>query len=207
MKQVKKAAMFWGLLALLAAAPPAALAQQPPARPAQPAPRAPAQSPVELPPTNSVVVVVDVNLIMRDSAAALVVRNQIERQRTTYQAEIAKQENELRNADQELSRQRTILSAEAFAQKRRELEKRVTDAQQIVQNRRRALDQAFGTSMQQVEQAMIDVIAEILAERNYLVVLPKSQVVMVQTAFEITAEVLTRINRKLPTVAVTIPQN
>lgn len=189
----------------------AAFAQQQQQRPAQqPQQRAPAAAPqaaYELPPAGTAIVVADVVAILRDAQAVQGIRTQIERQRNTYQAELQKQENELRNADQELAKQRPLLSPEAFAQKRRELEKRVSDAQQSVQDRRRNLDTGFNSGMQKVNDAMVQVIGEIVTEKNYQIVLTKSQVVIVQTALDITPEVLRRLNRKLPTVAVSIPQN
>lgn len=193
-------------LALIGAPVLPASAQQQQRQPSPPQRAAPAQpqKPIELPPAGTLVVVADVITILRDAAAVQSVRTQIEKQRSVYQAELQKQETELRNLDQELVRQRAILSPEAFAQRRKDLERRVADAQQTVQERRRALDQAFNTAMQKVNDAMVEVVYEIVAERNYQVVLTKNQVVMVQTALDITPEVMRRLNRKLPTVAVSI---
>jgi Skp family chaperone for outer membrane proteins len=162
--------------------------------------------PQELPPAGTVTVVVDVLAILRDSSAAQSVRGQIERVRNSYQSEISKQENDLRAADQELAKQRAVLSPEAFAQRRRELEKRVTDAQQSVQERRRGLDQSFNQGMERIQKAMIEVIAEIAGEMQYQIVLPKSQVVVVANSLDITPEVMKRLNRKLPQVTVSLPQ-
>jgi outer membrane protein len=193
-----------------------AIAQQPQPQPqqqqrpaAQPAPRPAAQpaQPQELPPSGTAVVICDVLQVLRDARASQSVREQIDKQRASYQAEIAKQENDLRAADQQLAQQRAILAPEAFAQRRRDLEKRISDAQQSVQNRRRALDQAFTESMQRVEGSMIEVISEIARDKNYQVVLPKSQVVIVQTQLDITGEVLARLNKKITTVSVNIPKN
>jgi Skp family chaperone for outer membrane proteins len=186
--------------------------QQRPATPApaQPRPAAPAAAPagpIELPPNGTSVVICDVLLVLREAKASQSIREQIDKQRASYQAEIAKQENELRAADQQLASQRAILAPEAFAQRRRDLEKRVGDAQQAVQNRRRSLDQAFTESMQRVEGNMIEVISELARDKNYQVVLPKSQVVIVQTQLDITQEVLQRLNKKLASVPVTIPKN
>ncbi|HEX6980040.1 MAG TPA: OmpH family outer membrane protein [Alphaproteobacteria bacterium] len=159
----------------------------------------------ELPPAGTTFVVADVLHILREAAAVQSIRQQIEKQRAAYQADLQKQENELRNADQELARQRALLAPEVFAERRKDLERRVADAQQLVQERRRSLDQAFNNAMQRVEQAMRDVIIEIVKERNYQVVLAKTQVVVVQSQLDITGEVMQRLNRKLPTVTVSIP--
>lgn len=199
---------FAAMVFLLGAQGALAQQQQPQQRPARPAapPAAPA-GPTELPPNGTSVVICDVLLVLREAKASQSIREQIDKQRASYQAEIAKQENELRAADQQLASQRAILAPEAFAQRRRDLEKRVGDAQQIVQARRRALDQAFTESMQRVEGNMIEVISEIARDKNYQVVLPKSQVVIVQSQLDITQEVLQRLNKKLTSVQVNIPKN
>ena len=183
--------------------------QQRPAQQPQPQPRPAAapSAPVEMPPNGTPFVVVDILLVLRDSAAAQGIRGQFEKQRTSFQAEIAKQEKNLRAADEDLARQRAILTPEAFAQKRRELEKKVGEAQQAAQGKRRVLDQAFNEAMQQVEKKVFEVVAEIASERDYKLALHKAQVVVVQTSLEITPEVLRRVNQKLPNVAVKLPQN
>ena len=70
------------------------------------------------------VAVVDIQRVMRDSAAAKSIQGQIEKMRGSYQQEITKQENELRNAEQELNRQRTLVSPEAFNERRRQFDER-----------------------------------------------------------------------------------
>ncbi|HSE78953.1 MAG TPA: OmpH family outer membrane protein [Alphaproteobacteria bacterium] len=204
------------LAAAILASPAFAQQQQQQQRPTQRAPQQPQQrpaaapapaAPAEMPPNGTPFVVVDILLVLRDSTAAQGIRGQFEKQRTAFQAEIAKQEKDLRAADEELARQRAILSPEAFAQKRRELERKVGEAQQAAQGKRRKLDQAFNEAMQQVERKVFEVVAEIASERDYKLALHKAQVVVVQTSLEITPEVLRRVNQKLPTVAVKLPQN
>ncbi|HJS32749.1 MAG TPA: OmpH family outer membrane protein [Alphaproteobacteria bacterium] len=199
---------------LIGIAVPPAFAQQQQQRPAQRSPQQPQQrpaaapaAPFEMPPNGTPFVVVDILLVLRDSTAAQGIRGQFEKQRASFQAEIAKQEKDLRAADEELARQRAILTPEAFAQKRRELERKVGEAQQGAQGKRRNLDQAFNEAMQQVERKVFEVVAEIASERDYKLALHKAQVVVVQTSLEITPEVLRRVNQKLPNVAVKLPQN
>ena len=189
--------------------------QQQPAPKGQPQPQAPKPAaeprqealPQELPPKGTPFVVVDMIFILRDSSAAKAVRGQLEKQRNSFQADIQKQEKDLRAADEELAKQRAILSPEAFAQKRRDLEKRVGDAQKAAQDRRRVLDTAFNEAIQRIEQKTFEIVAEIAGERNYQLVLHKANVVVVETSLEITAEAIRRLNQKLPSVAVKLPQN
>lgn len=160
----------------------------------------PAAGPVNLPAPK--LAIIDVDRIMRDASAAKAVREQLEKQRASFQTQIEKKEGELRNANQELARQRTILSAEAFNQKRAEFEKQVSAVQQQVQTLKRQLDQMRGNAMQQVTQALNGIIAEYAKEADYNVVLPASQVVLADRAFDITQPILERLDKKLPSVKV-----
>ncbi len=145
--------------------------------------------------------------IMRESSAAIDIKSQIDRQRQRYQDEITKKEQELRSADQELARQRTILSPEAFAQKRSEFEGRYTQVQRDVQARKRELDQAYEFGLRQVQKAISEIIVALAKERDFNIVLPRKQVIFAETAMNITDDVLLRLNQKLPKVAIPLSQN
>ncbi len=159
----------------------------------------------DIPPSS--VAVFDFQRILRESAAAIDVRAKVERQRQFYQDEITKEERELRALEQELGRQRAILTPEAFAKKRRDFESRVAKVQRQVQSRKRELDQAYDYGLKQVREAMGNVIAEIAKERGVALVLSRQQVMYVDDALNISDEVLTRLNQRLHTVEVPLAQN
>jgi len=60
--------------------------------------------------------------------------------------------------------------------------------------------------MTQIRQALIEVVAEVARERGATLVLSKSQVVMASSAFDITEEVMQKLNAKLPEVSLAAPQ-
>lgn len=181
--------------------------QRPPAAQQRPA-AAPAQQPAAeqpLPQKGTFIVVVDLLAVERDAQVFQSIRQQFERQRSAQQAEVGKLEGDLRTAEEELGRQRAILSPEAFNQRRRDLEKRVGDAQQAVQTRRRDLEQAFGEAGNRVMASVQQIILEVAEENQYQLVLPKSQVIAVRGALDVTGEVTRRLNRKVPSMTVAIP--
>lgn len=151
------------------------------------------------------IAVVDIARIMRESAATKSITTQIEKQRNAYQQEITKQENDLRAAEQELNRQRTIISPEAFAERRRAFEQRVGNLQRDVQNRKRELDKALGTATVTVQNALRDIIGGMVTERKYTLILIKTQTAYNAPDMEITEDVLKRLNAKLPSVKVPPP--
>lgn len=155
----------------------------------------------------SVVAVVDVQFILQEAAASRSIQKQLEAQRETYQNEISKQEDRLRAVEQELNRQRSVLSSDEFAQKRREFEQQVADVQRTVQARKRVLDQAFNESMTKVRDTVLQIVTEVAGEQKATLVLAKQQVVLAEKSLDLTSAVLERVNRKLPTVPVTVPKS
>lgn len=150
--------------------------------------------------------VVDIQRIMRDSAAAKSIQGQIEKMRASYQQEITKQENELRNAEQELNRQRTLVSPDAFNERRRQFEQKVGSLQRDVQNRKRALDTSYTSAMRTIENSLRGIIEQLVTERRLTLVLIKSQTIYNAPDLEMTDEVMKRLNAKLPSVKVPPPQ-
>jgi outer membrane protein len=154
----------------------------------------------------TVVAVVDVQKVLEDSKASKSVQAALEKQRTAFQNDISQQENALRTADQDLSRQRATLSAEDYEKKRGELEQKAATLRRDVQTKRQQLDRMFQTAMNTIRTNLLQVIDEIAAERKATLVLSKNQVVLAAKEYEITDEAMKRLNAKLPTVAVELPK-
>ncbi len=146
------------------------------------------------------IVVIDTQRIYREAVAVKGLQKVIDEQRSDYQGELRKKEESLRAADQELARQRTILSSEAFTEKRRQLEEQVATLQRDVQSRRKGLEEVFVKGMSQVQKTLVEISQEIAKERAADLVIEKSAVVLVKPEFEITKEALKRLNKRLPKV-------
>ncbi len=216
--------MFLVALALAVSITPGLAQQQQQQRPQRPpaqqpaAPPAPAPAPVaqpaempalptELPPVGAQIVILDGRLIMTQSEAAQGLRQQAERQNTTLRADVQRQEQEFKNAQTELQRQRASVTAEQFDQRVRDLQKRMSDAQTKLQTRTRNLDRAFAEAEGKIYQAMLQASVEVAQEKSYTLILDKAQVVVVQSQLEITAEILKRVNQRLASVPLQIPAN
>jgi outer membrane protein len=153
-----------------------------------------------------VVAIVDAQKILEESKASKAVQSALEKQRTAFQNDISQQENALRTADQDLSRQRPTLSAEDFEKKRQELEQKAATLRRDVQAKRQQLDRMFQTSMNTIRTTLLQVIDEIAAERKATLVLSKGQVLLAAKEYDITEESMKRLNAKLPTLAVEVPK-
>jgi outer membrane protein len=176
----------WAIVGLatlaVVAAPPAALAQVP------------------LPPATAAVI--DYQRVMREAKAAESIRVQIEARRVRYQSEIAEEEQRLVEADRELARQRSVLSPEAFNERRKSFEEDVAEIQRMLQNRRQQLDDVAAMAMSEVREAVIQVVGELAEERGFNLVLPSANVLLFSPQIEITDEVLAKLDVNLPDVRV-----
>lgn len=151
------------------------------------------------------IAVVDVQGVLRDSDAAKEVQAKINERRQAYQRQVTEEEKALRTSEQELQQQRAILAPDVYQQELRAFRDRVTEVQKSVQERRRALDQAFTTAMNQVRNVLVSVIAEIADERGAKVVLFKDHIVIAEKSLDISDEALRRVNERLPSVPVELP--
>jgi outer membrane protein len=155
-------------------------------------------------PSGPRIMVVDIQWVQQESAAARGIQQALERRRETFQREIASQEDRLRTAEQELARQRGQLPTEAFAQRRREFEQQVIDGQRQVQERSRTLEQGLNEAMRVVQTNVMQIVAEVALERGANIVLAKHQVLIFDRSLDVTQTVLERLNRRLPEVVVNI---
>ncbi len=151
-------------------------------------------------PDSPVFAIIDVQRVLSESTAVKSLSRDIEKRRGQNQGELRKKEEALRKADQELTRQRSILSAEAYAQKRGELEQKVATHQREARKRKRGLEQLFAGGMSKVRNELAKIAKEIAEERGLDLILSKATVVVVKPKFEITKEAVKRLNARLPEV-------
>jgi Skp family chaperone for outer membrane proteins len=154
-----------------------------------------------------VLAIIDVQKVRRGSTAVKALSRRVAKQKLQHQDELREQERSLRKADQELTRQRSILSPEAYAQKRGELERRVATLQREAQNRKRGLDKVFAQGMAKVQAELNKVATEIAEEHGLDLILSKTTVVLVKPKFELTQEAVRRLNARLPDLPAAQPQN
>jgi outer membrane protein len=192
-------AVLWGLAGIAGAqAPPA-----PPTPGAQPTPApAPAPPPPAAAPMQLTVLVVDVQALLQNSKAAKMVRSQIEQKRNEYTKEISHQEETLRAERDTLQRQQASMSADALNQKGREFQQKVNDLERNVQGKRQALEKSNGEALQKIQEAMLKIIADIARDRKANLVFQRADLVLFDQSFDVTDEVLQKLDEQMPTLTV-----
>jgi len=175
-----------------------ALAQQQPAPAAAPAP---AQSPATL-----AVMVVDVQALLQNSKAAKMVREQIEAKRAEYAKEISHQEELLRQERDALQKQQGQLSGEQLNAKGREFQAKVNELDRDVQAKRQALERSNADALQKIQEVMVKIITDIAKERKANLVFQRSELVLFDQGFDVTDQVLTKLDEQMPTLTVNFVQ-
>ena len=148
--------------------------------------------------------ILDVRLLLTDSAAAKGIRLQIERIRKGHQREVRDRESVLRKAQQDLLEQRSILSDEAFAKRRRQFEIRARKEQQEVRTRKLAIDRALRVAGNKIKSTFRKIAKDVATENKINIVMAKSVVLLSMKNLEITAETMKRLNKQLPKVTVEV---
>lgn len=149
--------------------------------------------------------VIDTEVIRRNSRAFKDIRAQIAKYRKAIQADIQKEEEALRSANEELARKRAILAPETFAEERRQFEERLVQVQRTVQKRKKDLERVAAAAVRKVEAVLNKIIDEVANEQSLGLILRKNQTVLVATELDITPHVLKRLNTALPSLKVSDP--
>lgn len=154
----------------------------------------------------AIIAVIDSQRVNREAAALKNARQQLEQFRFSFQSEIAKEEEKLRAEEQEIARQRSVLSPEAFEQRRQAFQAKVVDLQKRIQERSQSLEKMLNGVREQVTVQVIEILKGLAQERGFNMVLDRAQVqIFIGDSIDITPEVLKRLDQRLPTVKVNLP--
>jgi Skp family chaperone for outer membrane proteins len=130
------------------------------------------------------------------------VRSQIEQKRAEYTKEISHEEERLRAERDALQRKQSSMSPTVLNQKGREFQQKVTDLDRNVQAKREALEKSNADALTKIQQQMLKIIAAIAKERGANLVMQRSQLVLFDKHFDVTDEVLRKLDEEMPTLTV-----
>lgn len=149
--------------------------------------------------------IVDLRVIMQNSAAARSIREQIDKQGQSYQTELARRQTELQKEQQTLQAQQATLSPDAFAVKRRAFEDQVAALQRQTNARKDQLQLAADDAMKSVRSNIDQILQQIKPERGVDLIVYAESVAMADPQYDLTGELLRRLDAKMSHVAVKFP--
>ena len=159
-----------------------------------------AQASSELEPVS--LAVVDFRGVLAKSEAARNIRSAVDEKRQKLRKYFLEVENSLRDEQKNLSKKRSIVTAEAFEKRARKLKEKAQSAQKLAQTSNQKLKKSFDEAMDKVQKELLRTVAEVAEESGVGVVLFRSAIVIAVKKLDISKEVLTRLNKKLPDVKV-----
>jgi Skp family chaperone for outer membrane proteins len=153
------------------------------------------------------ILIVDIQQVLHDSKAGKGVQASLSQESQTYSKEVARQEDDLQKMRSDLERQRTVLSASVFDTKAKSLQLHYQELRRAVQAKQQGLEKAYSEAMLKVDKAALDIIGELAKERGANLVLAKQATILQPATSDVTAEVVTRLDKTLPSVAVSLPKS
>lgn len=153
----------------------------------------------------TVVIVIDRQHVMQESAAARSVEEQIDGYREVYRHRFAELEEELRSIEAELGELRGTLTPEEFHERQRAFERRIADAQREAQIGRNELDRGYDGAMDKINETLLDLIIGIAQEHGADLVLDQSVAIVSSRSLDFTDLALERLDAALDWVDVVLP--
>tara|TARA_B100001027_G_scaffold35791_1_gene22128 strand:- start:4477 stop:5112 length:636 start_codon:yes stop_codon:yes gene_type:complete len=144
--------------------------------------------------------VVDMKKILNESKAYQSLVDQFEEKRRAQRNVITKQEDQIRDEESDLVKKKNILSKEVYAEKVKELNKKVNNIKQTNMNEAKKFEELFDRSTNRIQGALVDVLSVIANDQNLNVVLSKSQVILVGKDIDLTDKAVLELNKVLPKV-------
>ena len=146
------------------------------------------------------IVVIDMQYIVARSAAAVEVRNELDRLKKEYTAIVTKEEEELKLLQDELGVQRSILPVDEFNKLEQDFRSRVEKLQSVIAEKNKELEQILKKSINIIQRKSIQIITNIARERGLAAVLDTSTVVLAADSINISKIVIENLNKEMPSI-------
>jgi len=165
----------------------------------------PAMAQKKMPSGKTKFAVVNFQKIFREAAATRSIAPQVAKLKKTFEGQFKDLQKQLQAAEQNLQTQRTILSPEAYAEKQKVFKKQVNAVQRDVQTVQRMVGRAEGDAYKNVRREFHRITQEVAKERSLDMIFPRSGLIHVDARYDISGEVLKRLNKRMPSVKVKLP--
>ena len=150
------------------------------------------------------IAVIDVVTLLKDSKAAVSMRDQLNEIAKKYTEQEKKKAGDIRKKEEELLRQKKTLTPEAFSDRKNAFEKNVIEFNKDRDAKRKALSKAERDSITKIEEVVEKVVQEIQKKDNITIVVRKSAVILSDPSIDITSKVVEALNKEISTIDVKV---
>ena len=146
----------------------------------------------------------DIVQLLKDSKAALSMKDQLTVVAKKYSDEDQKKQKEIQKQEEELLRQKSTLTPEAFSDRKNSFEKKVIEFNKYSQNNRKALGKAEKEAVNQIEEEVEKIVKEIIETEKITAVFRKTAVILSDNSIDITKKVVDKLNKNLSSVTIKV---
>ena len=149
--------------------------------------------------------VVDMRKILNESTAYQGVVEQFEDIRRKQRNRMTKKEDELRDEENNLFKQKNIISKEAYSKKLKDLTNKVNLLKKETNEEINKYEITFEKATMKIQSSLVDVLAKIANDKKLDLVLAKDQVLLVGKDIDLTDESIKKLNEILPKLKFDVP--
>ena len=150
------------------------------------------------------IAIIDVKQILSESVAAKNILSDLNKKLEEYQIDINTKTKSLQKKQDMLKEQAAVLSEDMINKKQQEIFQQLQVLEQEVANKKNKLQEAYGQTLAKIEKEIMKIISDISQENNYNLVLTTENLLFHQNIPDISKNVVTILNKKLPKIELTI---
>lgn len=149
--------------------------------------------------------VINIDGVRTQSSAFKGARDQITAFGTKRQAALRAEDKALRDTNAELNRKRTLLAPDAFAAERKKFEQNVATFQRKMQEQQKIINKLQLDVIGKINNKILNLITQYAEANQVTLILPAQSVLLRADYMDLDAYILQRLNKEMPSVAVSLP--
>ena len=153
---------------------------------------------------NTSIAIVDLNLILSDSKAAINATKQFEAFQKSTEDEILASDEKMLDERNKLIEQQSVIAPEAFELKAKDYEKKLQTYQVKKQEKLRKLEGVLQRARNEILESVKPILEDLSKELGVTVILEKNSVLLSASNMDITETVIKKLNKKLPKIKVSL---
>ena len=146
----------------------------------------------------------DVFKLLKDSKAAISITDQLNAVAKKYEGEGQEKQKTIQKQEEELLRQKSTLTPEAFLDRKNTFEKKVIEFNKDTQTKRKNITVARKKAIEEVEKEVEVILKKIIETDKITAVIKKTSIVLSEDSIDITQKVIDELDKKLSSVKVNI---
>lgn len=151
------------------------------------------------------VAVVNVDKVKMETKAGQSIADQLNKLQDKLKDKVAKLQKDFDAQKQDLEKQKSVLSKEAFTKKENDFNDKVNNARKDIQAEAGDIEQMQQTALGEFNNIALAVIADIAKDGKYLQIIPAEIVIYSDPKTDITSQVIAAIDKKTDSIALKAP--